>query len=141
MGQLFYPICLNPGIFNCCWLKSLLIGASGLSFCTSDMASIIMLSNWVWWPSGRCTITQIWHIVFHVEEKKACSMLLRVQAWICISGPWCSGLYMNDCSQIERHRRYQCSVYGYHLWSTYKQYTYKCVVVAFNNTYRNYLVF
>ena len=34
-------------------------------------------------------------------------------------------------------RSFLCNAHGCHLWSTYKQYTYKHVVMAFNNIYRN----
>ena len=47
--------------------------------------------------------------------------------------------------KVKLFRTLLCNTYGCHLWSMYKQYTYKLiykrVVVAFNNIYRNYLVF
>ena len=42
-------------------------------------------------------------------------------------------LYSRGNMIISRFKTYP---YGCHLWSTYKQYTYKRVVVAFNNIYR-----
>ena len=38
--------------------------------------------------------------------------------------------------KVKLFRSFLCNAYGCHLWSTYKQYTYKRVVVAFNNIYR-----
>ena len=38
--------------------------------------------------------------------------------------------------KVKLFRSFLCNAYGCHLWSTYKQYTYKCVVVVFNNIYR-----
>ena len=34
-----------------------------------------------------------------------------------------------------------CNDYGCHLWSKYKQYSYRCVVVAFNNEIRQKMIY
>jgi len=38
--------------------------------------------------------------------------------------------------KVKLFRSFLCNAYVCHLWSTYKQYTYKRIVVAFNNIYR-----
>ena len=38
--------------------------------------------------------------------------------------------------KLKLFRSFLCNAYGCHLWSKYKQYSYKRVVVAFNNIYR-----
>ena len=38
--------------------------------------------------------------------------------------------------KVKLFRSFLCNAYGCHLWSTYKQYTHKRVVVAFNNIHR-----
>ena len=39
--------------------------------------------------------------------------------------------------KVKLFRLFLCKTYGSHLWSIYKQYTYKRILVAFNNIYRN----
>jgi len=41
-----------------------------------------------------------------------------------------------SCIKVKLFRSFLYNAYGCHLWPTYKQYTYKRVVVAFNNIYR-----
>ena len=38
--------------------------------------------------------------------------------------------------KVKLFRSFLCNAYSCHLWSTYKQYSFKRVVVAFNNIYR-----
>jgi hypothetical protein len=38
--------------------------------------------------------------------------------------------------KVKLFRSFLCNAYGCHLWSTYKEYLYKRVLVAINNIYR-----